>query len=373
MSERARTDAVTAQAPAEGTPSAPPRVAIRADASVAIGSGHVARCAALAEALRARGAEVVFVCRRQDGDMIAWLRAARFEVRPIAPSGDDWRADADASGAALAGARVDWLIVDHYQLDARWERALRGRAGRVMVIDDLADRDHDADLLLDQNIHPDAARRYDGRLAAHCRRLLGPDYALLRTEFARARGQLRTRDGGVQRILCFFGGADAGNETAKALAALASLARPGLAVDVVLGAANPHRHDLARQYAGADWLRLRVQVDNMAELMRSADLCIGAGGSATWERCCLGLPALLIAVADNQIEIARQCAQLEAAVYLGESAALSVADIAAAVASLLDSPRRLRALGANALRLVDGRGCGRVVDALLGITQGASA
>lgn len=351
------------------------KIALRADASIAIGSGHVMRCAALAAALRARGAEIVFVCRTAPGHMAGALEAAGFEVRCLAPAqqGSGWHGDAEATLAALAGSKCDWLIVDHYQLAAPWERQLRSAADRIMVIDDLADRPHAGDILLDQNFYSDSSGRYDAQLPAECLRLLGPAYALLRDEFRQARERQRARDGGVRRILVFFGGSDAGNETAKALAALTRQARPGLAVDVVLGGSNPHRHQIERQYGVLPWMSFHFNVDNMAELMLEADLCIGAGGSTTWERCCVGLPAVLIAVADNQVEIARQCALKGAAIFLGEAADVGAELLNSTLDGLLSQPARLREIGCHASALADGLGTQRVSAALYDMACGVLA
>jgi UDP-2,4-diacetamido-2,4,6-trideoxy-beta-L-altropyranose hydrolase len=335
-------------------------VAIRADASVEIGSGHVMRCAALATALRARGAAVVFVCRGEPGDLLAWLDSAGFAVRRLAPSVAGWEEDAAATRAALAGINPDWLIVDHYQLDARWEQSMRPAAGSIMAIDDLADRPHDCDLLLDQNLYLDSAARYAGRVPAGCTRLLGPGYALLRPQFRSARAHVRTRASEVGRVLLAFGGSDAGNETAKALRAIRLLDRPGVQIDVVVGAANPHRAMLNKYCHALHGVALHCQVDDMARLMLRADLCIGAGGSTSWERCCVGLPTLAVAIAANQVEAARTLDQLGYVRFLGSADRVSEQEIAQALAQAMDDGAALQAMAQHGMKLVDGEGASRV-------------
>jgi UDP-2,4-diacetamido-2,4,6-trideoxy-beta-L-altropyranose hydrolase len=199
-----------------------------------------------------------------------------------------------------ANAPWDWLIVDHYSLDYRWESAMRKVVGKIMAIDDLADRKHDCDLLLDQNYFQETDIRYKDLLPERCDRLLGPKYAMLRPEFREARNFCRMRGNGVARVLVYFGGNDPDNLTGMALSALNSPELKHLLVDVVIGTSNSHQgklETLADQRVGT---RLHIQPECFTELMIRADLCIGAGGTTTWERLCLGLPSLVVTVAENQ-------------------------------------------------------------------------
>ena len=294
----------------------------RADASAAIGTGHVMRCRALAHALQERGAQAEF--REESG-----IEAA------------------------------DWLIVDHYSLDAAWESRMRQKAAKILVIDDLADRKHDCDLLLDQNFFPDAARRYDDLVPPRCRKLLGPRYALLRHEFSEQRKSLRERNGNVSRILVSLGGIDAGNETSRVILLLKGLR---VAVDVVVGAANPHANRIARECAEAGFAFHR-QASNMAELMAAADLAIGAGGSTTWERCCLGLPTLQVAIAPNQEATSRALAEAGLVLFCGKMVT------EAALSDALSDPVRLKEQSGRMRALVDGEGAKRVAAALFASSQ----
>lgn len=339
---------------------APARVAFRADASVSLGSGHVMRCLTLADTLREHGIVTHFLCRRLPGDAGALIQARDHALNWLEADLDD----AEASRRALAdGPPLDWLVVDHYGLDATWERAMRGLAHNILAIDDLADRPHDCDLLLDQNLQ--AAGRYDGLLPASSHRLLGPRHALLRPEFAAARRTRTPRDGRVARLLLFFGGADADGETLKALAALDLLGRGDLDLDVVIGQGNPHRAAIAAACAARPRTALHRQVANMAELMAAADLCLGAGGGASWERCCVGLPALVVATAANQVEQCRVLAEAGALIYLGVAADCDAARWANALAWLLDLPQLLAHLSRQGWSLVDGEGARRVAGHLL--------
>jgi UDP-2,4-diacetamido-2,4,6-trideoxy-beta-L-altropyranose hydrolase len=246
--------------------------------------------------------------------------------------------------------------VDHYALDSEWERGMRPYVSRIMVIDDVANRRHDCDVLLDQNLRQDSHLRYQGLVPGHCQQFLGPRYALLRPEFRATRFRLRPRDGRIRRILVFFGGMDPSNQTAKALEAIRLLARPETAVDVVVGQNNPHRKALQAFCESQLNLSFHCQVSNMAELMSTADLGIGAAGITTWERCFLGLPCITVAIASNQQELLENVAAAGCVVNLGWSESVSAQQIRDAVAALLEDPARVRAMTRSCLEMV---GCGQ--------------
>jgi UDP-2,4-diacetamido-2,4,6-trideoxy-beta-L-altropyranose hydrolase len=285
----------------------------------------------------------------------------------VLPAAAGWQEDAVRVGALLADEPADWIVVDHYGLDARWEGQLRAHA-RVMAIDDLANRPHACDLLLDQNLYDDQATRYDGLVQPGCERLLGPAYALLRPQFAAARAQRRAHAGQVQRVLVCFGGSDPGNETAKALDALAML-DSGMAADVVVGAGNPHWRSIEQRCSQLPWATFHMQVEDMAALMLEADLCVGAGGSMSWERCCVGLPGILLAVADNQVQAMRTLARHGCVRFLGMAEQVSAGQLAQAVSELMRNPGQLVALAERGLQLVDGEGTARVAARLAAMQE----
>lgn len=334
------------------------------------------RCMTLAEQLKGRGAQIVFICREHPGHIMGVIEgrgyrvlrlpageaftASQGDVAHAAWLGADWEQDAQETAAVLEDAEPTWLVIDHYAIDRRWEERLRSRVGRIMAIDDLADRPHDCDLLLDQNLYDDMEHRYDRLVPGGCLLLAGPRYALLRSEFADARRSLRERDGGVRRILVFFGGSDAGNETCKTLSAIAMLDRPEFAVDVIVGGANPHLQEVEALCRRIPNATCHVQVADMAQLMASADLAIGAGGTATWERCSLGLPAFVAALAANQYELAETGARHGLFFYLGQSAEVSKEEILNALKVFIASPQSLRSYSAASLATVDARGAQRV-------------
>ncbi len=339
------------------------KVAFRADASVSLGTGHVMRCLTLADRLREEWATTRLICQPLPGHL-GDLIAARGHDLAFLPACDSKDQDAAACRQALADEALwDWLVVDHYGLDAAWERRMRSVAGKIMVIDDLADRPHDCDLLLDQNLQ--AEGRYAGLIPDACLGLIGPKYALLRPQFAAARQRMHAREGRVARLLVFFGGTDVGGETLKALEAIRMLGRPELAVDCVIGQANPHRAAIEAACHALPNATLYCQVDDMASRMAAADLFVGAGGTSSWERCCLGLPALVIATADNQIAQAEAIARAGAQLCLGAAQSVGTEHLARMIGAVLGLPELLAHMGERGQSLADGHGVGRVADRLL--------
>ena len=348
------------------------KIAIRTDASPQIGTGHLVRCQSLADALRLRGAQVTFVSRHLTEGAAERLEAAGHAVCRIRGAGAtdelahaSWLGgaqdvDAAHTRAALAGMRPDWLIVDHYALDRRWEHMLRDTAAGILVIDDLADRQHECDLLLDQSLSEDMATRYADRTPAGTGQLLGPHYALLRPEFAAARG--RRRDGQIRRVLVFFGGVDAANQTGRVIALLPQVLPATIEVDVVIGAGHPCRVQIEADCSRSGY-RCHIQTRRMAELMAAADLAIGAGGTAVWERCCTGLPALAWPVADNQ-RLQVHTAAAAGLLHAPEHVDCDDMALARQIAALCESPLWLRALSVAGAAAVDGGGVARVCRAL---------
>jgi UDP-2,4-diacetamido-2,4,6-trideoxy-beta-L-altropyranose hydrolase len=254
----------------------------------------------------------------------------------------DWATDAQYTQQALNRLRgdgpVDWLVVDHYALDARWEEALCQEAARIMVIDDLADRPHACDLLLDQNLGR-ARKCYDGLLKGKPETLIGPQYALLRPEFAVLRAQSLARrqsNPQLRRLLVTMGGVDEVNATGKILTALQNCALlPDLRVTVVMGPHAPWLAQVQAQATQMPWCtEVLSGVDNMAQIMTESDLAIVAAGSTSWERCCLGLPAIQIALARNQLAIAKALSAAGAALTLPlEAISNSLPDLISSVAN----------------------------------------
>lgn len=360
----------------------PIRVVIRTDASLQIGTGHVMRCLTLATELLQRGAEVQFICRLHDGHLMDFIEGRGFAVVAL-PKGAtlravgtkdmldhghwlecDWRTDVDQCSAAISDP-VDWIIVDHYALDHRWETAMRDQSSQIMCIDDLADRQHDCDVLLDQGLGR-YHENYRGLVPEHARLFLGPDYALLRPEFMQWRSVSLARRANPQlrHILIAMGGVDADNVSGRVLSALQGMEIVTLdRITVILGSRAPWRHYVLGQAKhGPIPTRVFSDVDNMAELMTSCDLAFGAGGTTTWERCALGVPSIIFTLAKNQHNIASFMQQTSAAYVVATDAPIHRA-VCEAVASLNNS-ETLRSYSMAAAKICDGRGIERVMSEL---------
>lgn len=263
---------------------------------------------------------------------------------------------------------VSWIVADHYGLDACWESQLLAglprtdAAPKLLVIDDLADRPHQADLLLDQNFFGEAThQRYQELLQSQCRQLLGPHYALLGPEYAQLHQLVPPRTE-LRRVLVFFGGVDPSNLTGQALEALMAPELADLAVDVVLGLQSPHYKAVADLVASRPHTSLHGPLPSLAGLIARADLAIGAGGATTWERACLGLPSLVVAIAANQLPLAEALDQAGHLQLLGVGASVTAEQIRSALLSLTS----LRKPEKAPLALTDGWGAPRLAMAMLG-------
>jgi UDP-2,4-diacetamido-2,4,6-trideoxy-beta-L-altropyranose hydrolase len=334
------------------------------------------RCRTLALALRERGAEVEFVCREHSGQLMGDLSLDSIPVTLLpAPEtsakGEDYAAwlglpqetDAAQTIGALKGGRPDWIVADHYGLDVAWERLLKPHCGQIFVIDDLANRPHGCDVLLDQNYFANARSRYTALVPRDCRLLLGPEYALLRPEYAALRRGPSPR-GAISRVLVFFGGSDLRNLTGMALEALSQPEFQQWRVDVVAPPTHPYRVQLDEMAARRGGTEVHGSLPHLAGLMAAADLAIGAGGTTTWERLCVGLPSLVISVAENQVTICDELARLGLIGYLGKAENVTASDVAAGLRLMA---QRLPALEEQRLRgqqLVDGFGAKRVAEVL---------
>lgn len=367
-------------------------IVFRADASLQIGTGHVMRCLTLADELKKNGENCLFVCREHSGHLLEIVRERGHAATglPSAPEltssntedgiedgtdhyswlGSDWTTDVEQTKIAISANTIDWLIVDHYALNARWESAMRNACAHLMVIDDLADRNHDCDLLLDQN-YGRVRADYDCLVPANCELLVGPKYALLRPEFAALRDYSRSRraEPKLEHLLVTMGGVDRTDATSQVLEALKEAGLPDeCEITVVMGSHAPWLEKVRNISNAMPWpTDIKVNTSEMAQLMAESDLVIGAAGSTAWECACMGLPSLTVVLASNQLEAAESMekARITKLIKLGSG----LRDILRhALSELALQPNTMSAMSLKAGGLTDGSGAGLVGRALVGPT-----
>jgi UDP-2,4-diacetamido-2,4,6-trideoxy-beta-L-altropyranose hydrolase len=335
------------------------KITIRTDASINMGSGHVMRCLVLAELLSDQGASVEFICKELPGNLIGFIKKTKNFAVHILPvsnelSKNNWQVDAKQTNDILKrkATKVDWMIVDSYALDYNWEQQVRSAVKKIMVIDDLANRPHDCDLLLDQNYYL-KKKRYLELIPAACIQLLGPKYILLRKEFTEARKTLLMKTGVVKRILISYGGSDPTNETIKALKAVQHLNLQETIIDVVIGQNNPHQDEIENLIPNIKNTNLFIQINDIAKFMAAADLSFGAGGSTTWERHFLGLPTITTITADNQKQTTKDIECLGTIWNLGWHEDVDSFALTAAMHKAFKAPETLRVMSNNALKFME--------------------
>jgi len=364
------------------------KIFIRVDASYEIGTGHVMRCLTLANLFTKAGIDILFICRDLPGNLnhlivdkgyklcVLPCPATKQQANQFKNSYEDW-------------LKVDWkidliqtvniiksdpssscLIIDHYSIDSKWENLFYQLTGKkIIVIDDLANRSHFCQLILDQNIS-NHNERYDDLVPKSCVKFLGLPYVILRQEFMNEKINLRKRNGSIRRILVFFGGSDPTNETFKTIDVLKNPMYSEIHIDIVVGDSNKNKVTIKSFCNEVPNFYYYCQINNMAELMSLADISIGAGGTTTWERCYLGLPTLTIVTAENQIEIIDLVNDKGAVLHLGESSKVTSEKIAQELNFLIQNPLKVIKMSQRALDLMNenmlNRFIERVVDSING-------
>ncbi len=365
------------------------RIVVRADASIKIGSGHIMRCLTLANALQAKGAEVYFICREHNGNLTNFIQEKGYKTFRLKNNiiknnkhtqldkikgkntrlyhenwlGGEQEQDAADCKPILEKIIPDWLIVDHYALDQRWETMLKRYYKKLMVIDDLADRSHQCDMLLDQTYGRNIDD-YKNLIPERCQLLLGSQFALIRPEFARWReySLKRRNNPKIKKLLITMGGVDPCNVTGQILTILADCDLPeNLEITVIMGETAPHLENIKALTDSMNY-HLLINVDNMAEIMANSDLAIGAAGATTWERCCLGLPSLLVILSENQKKIANILEEHGVIVNLGQ---FNYLDKLKLFFKRQIPARCISKLSSRSAEIVDGNGMRLIRDRLL--------
>ncbi len=363
------------------------KIALRCDASVAIGTGHVMRCLTLARALRDARADCHFITRVHSGHLVNRIKAEGFAVAMLAApqgpapegppvhapwAGVSWEQDASETRDALVLGKPDWLVVDHYAFDSRWHDAVRPACDRLMVIDDLADRPLSCDLLLDQNLGRKISD-YDALVPVECRRLVGPQFALLRPEFRRLRaaGIARRCSASPSRMLVTMGGIDSGNNVGDVLDALCRVELPnGIRVTIVMGSGAPYLAQIgARLHSLPFDAELLVDVDDMAQLMAQCDLAISASGLIVYELACMGVPMLLLPVSDIQRHVAREVARMSKAHVAEDWLSDPVSQVASEIQTWLRDVGTRKSVEPVSSNLINGTGSLQVLRSIIRVNN----
>jgi UDP-2,4-diacetamido-2,4,6-trideoxy-beta-L-altropyranose hydrolase len=339
----------------------------RTDASIAVGTGHVMRCLALAQAWQDSGGRAIFAMAGTTPAVTERLQAESCEVRSVSATPGSQPGSQEDSRQTIALARevhAEWVVVDGYRFAGDYQRALKAGGCKVLFVDDYGHAGHySADLVLNQNVGAHEGLYKDRE--SYTRLLLGTRYCLLRREFNSWRGWKREIPATGRKVLIAMGGSDPDNFTQVAMRALRLVEMPGLETTVVVGGSNPHWASLqksASEFAGS--LQLRRGVADMAEVMAGADVAVSAAGTVCWEMCLLGLPALLIHVAENQRAVAEGLDRQGCAIHLGNLRDVSAEKVASQLQRLLSSLETRRSLSQHERELVDGVGAKRVASAM---------
>lgn len=334
------------------------RLIFRVDSGLKIGSGHLMRCITLANNLKKLiELECTFITRNNKGNFNEIIIQNGYDVLllngPESSVGIDnyseWLGtsqicDAEQTLFALKNNKIkniDILVIDHYSLDHKWEGIFRSISNKLIVIDDLANRKHCCDVLLDQNIAPNFDTRYDTLIPVNSKKFLGISYCLLREDFLTAKTSIKARTE-LRRVVIFFGGVDKDNATLKLLIALQDKLEAFELIRVIVGKANPFKSQIkqfCKKHNNCDYLE---QVSNMAEIFSKSDLAIGAGGATTGERIFLGLPSIVFSLADNQVEVSRYLHEKYLITYLGDQGEIERTKIILELDKYFSSPNLLK-------------------------------
>lgn len=363
-------------------------VLFRVDSGSKIGIGHVRRCANLATSMKNSGIECVFVCLDLPNNISNFLRENGFRVYTTDISvkelgwvgsytdqyhglGDKTFSHADqlATGKIIDSIKPSLIIVDHYFLAQKWETHFKQKGIAIVVIDDLANRPHNCDILIDQNFFGSEARnRYKNLVPAHSKKLFGPSYALIERKYANSRN-LKKFDEGDTKVLISLGGSDPDNVTGLILQFLLDSNLPNLSYKVVLGPSNIFRKEIETQLSDAANFKIFYSPESLFDLTHESDIVIGAGGSSTWERMALGTPSLIVGIAENQMEISQFLADKGLIIYLGKSEELNSANFTYEFKKLLSSHSKRHTMAQQNKKLVDGLGTEKVCEEVIKILK----
>ena len=346
---------------------------IRVDAGIEIGDGHFLRCLTLANSLKKKFSQIIFISNQLPKHFTEKIKKNNFKISKI--SGYTHIQEEKLSNKLKTQLlhndlyetkkiiqkyknSINWLIVDHYGIDYVWEKNMRSDIEKIIVIDDLANRKHRCDILIDQNFYENMEKRYTKLIPNYCEQFIGPKFTLLRPEFYKARKNLK-RKKQFKRILISFGGSDPSNETKKVLLAIENLEKK-YKIDVIVGTNNHNKKQIMKLCSKISFCNFYEQVENISKYMKKADLAIGAGGTSTWERCCLGLPAIVTSLSKDQVKINENMSKIGCVINLGFAEKSTNSDYIKILKEI--NSEKLEEISKKCLLLVDGKGVKRTVN-----------
>ena len=338
---------------------------IRVDSSTKIGYGHFMRCMALADTLQ-KNFEINFITRSLEGSLISDIQKKGFGIFRFYSNSEKINEKNDAQKTISLikkhGGKKNILIIDNYQLSKKWETYVKPFVHKLIVIDDLSNRSHNCDLLIDQNLHTKVNGLYKGLIPSNCIKLIGPKFSMIRKEFRMMRKSVKPRTFPIKKILVSFGGSDIENQTPVALNSIKKM-NGKINVDVVVGKANKCKKTLKIFCNKNKHFTYYEQIDNIADLMLSSDLSIGSSGSTTWERCSLGLPAIVSISSNDQRDTANSLSKKKCVINLGDVKKVKESSYINAITNLKKND--LRNMSKNSMSLVDGNGTQRIFKHIL--------
>ena len=338
---------------------------IRVDSSTKIGYGHFIRCMALADTLQ-KNFKINFISRSLEGNLISGIQDKGFGIFRFYSNSEKINEKNDAQKTISLikkhSGQKNILIIDNYQLSKKWETYVKPFVHKLIAIDDLPNRSHNCDLLIDQNLHTKVNGLYKGLIPSNCIKLIGPKFSMIRKKFRMLKKSVKPRTFPIKKILVSFGGSDTENQTLIALNSIKKMNRK-IDVDVVVGKANKCKKTLKIFCNRNNHFTYHEQIDNIADLMLSSDLSIGSSGSTTWERCILGLPAIVSISSNDQMDIANSLSQKKCIINLGDAKKLTETNYINVITNLKKND--LRNMSKNSMSLVDGNGTQRILKHIL--------
>ena len=334
-------------------------IAIRTDSSDIIGSGHVMRCLTLANYLRKKGHNIIFICKDHSNNINHNIVSNSFHVEKLEVSeqqsfndyqswlGSSQTEDAKKTLEIIHRHSVDKLVVDHYAIDKVWEKEVRCDIKALYVIDDLANRVHFCDYLLDQNYCINQELRYQNLVNEDCDLFIGPQYILFRDEFNKF--NKKKHDGTIKEILVYFGANDPNDETHKVIEASKLLINLNLKWTFIIGVNYKNKKNITNSMKN---VKIIEKTNEIAKLMRSADLSVGAGGTTIWERCKMGLPSVVTILAENQREVVRSLSKEGIIISLGDSFKTSTKDYVNIIKILCKSKEKVYRMSKKSYKLI---------------------